>query len=94
MPIPRGTRQLVTLREVAERLGTTLKTVKHWWWRNRLLLSGPLVPRRPRGGLRPRETAPLAPLRLGVLCGDLCAGEGYLATGRLRVAQELTHEPG
>ena len=37
MPIPRGTRQLVTLREVAERLGTTPKTVKHWWWRNRLL---------------------------------------------------------
>ena len=37
MPNQDGTRQLVTIREAAERLGTTPKTVKHWWWSNRLL---------------------------------------------------------
>ena len=42
MPIERGTRQLVTINEVARRLGRTPKTVKHWWWKNRLIgqLSG------------------------------------------------------
>ena len=35
--IERGTRQLVTINEVARRLGRTPKTVRHWWWKNRLI---------------------------------------------------------
>ena len=53
MPIPRGTRQLVALREVAERLGTTLDTTKHWW------RSGHLVGRLTEGRVRRRVTIPI-----------------------------------
>ena len=37
MPIPRGTQQLVELKEVARRLGTPYETVRYWWKQGRLL---------------------------------------------------------
>ena len=37
MAIPRGTHRFVGLREVAERLGVTHPTVRHWWAEGRLI---------------------------------------------------------
>jgi len=53
MPIPQGTRQLLELREVALRLGTTYETVRHWWKKGRLL--GRLT----EGRTRRRVTVPI-----------------------------------
>ena len=53
MTIPQGTRKLVELREVAERLGTTYETVRHWWKKGRLL--GRLT----EGKTRKRVTVPI-----------------------------------
>lgn len=53
MPIPQGTRQLMELRDVAKRLGTTYETVRHWWKRGRLL------GRHTEGRMRKRVTVPI-----------------------------------
>jgi hypothetical protein len=53
MPIPDGTRQFVGLREVAERVGLTHDTVKHWW------KEGQLIGRVTEGATRPRVVVPI-----------------------------------
>ena len=53
MPIPEGTRQFVGLREIAERLGLTHATVKHWW------KEGRLIGRVTEGATRPRVVVPI-----------------------------------
>src|SRR5690606_29182783 len=53
MPIPRGTRQALGLREVAKRLGVARVTVKRWW------LDGRLVGRQSEGTMRPRVVVPV-----------------------------------
>ena len=53
MAIPRGTRQLLGLREVARRVGRSHETVRHWWKRGRL------VGRLTGGSIRKRVTVPI-----------------------------------
>jgi hypothetical protein len=53
MPIPRGTRQLVELGEVAKRLGTSRETVRFWW------KTGRLLGRHTQGRSRKRVTVPI-----------------------------------
>ena len=53
MPIPQGTRQFVGLREVAERLGLTHATVKHWW------KEGRIIGRVTEGATRSRVVVPI-----------------------------------
>ena len=37
MPIPLGTRQALSLRELATRFGIALSTIKRWWQQGRLV---------------------------------------------------------
>ena len=53
MAIPRGTRQLLGLREVARRVGRSHETVRYWWKRGRL------VGRLTGGSVRKRVTVPI-----------------------------------
>ena len=56
MPIPRGTRQLVPLREFAVKLGTSHDAAKHWW-REGYLVGRLAAGGGPRG--RKRITVPI-----------------------------------
>ncbi len=53
MSIPRGTQRFAGLREVAERMGLTHATVKHWW------KEGRLIGRVTEGATRPRVVVPV-----------------------------------
>ena len=53
MSIPRGTKQAVGLREVADRFGVTFETVKSWWKR------GHLLGRATEGSARTRVVIPI-----------------------------------